>query len=46
MHLASVMDERTPNFGGEQYTVKYRNFTLDDKLLNLMGEINNAVPLI
>jgi hypothetical protein len=25
---------------------KYSNFTLDDKLLNLMGKMNNAVPLI
>jgi len=42
----SMMDGRAANFGGAQYTVKYSNFNLDDKLFNLMGEINNAVPLI
>jgi hypothetical protein len=30
----SMMDDRTANFGAAQYTVKYSNFTLDDKLLN------------
>ena len=33
----SMMDDRT---------AKYSNFTLDDNLLNLMGEMKNAVPLI
>jgi hypothetical protein len=41
-----MMDDRTANFAAAQYTVKYSNFTLDNKLLNLMGEMNNAVPLI
>jgi hypothetical protein len=41
-----MMDDRTANFGAAQYTAKYSNFTLDDKLLNLMGEMKNAVPLI
>ena len=27
-----------------QYTVKYSNFTLDGKLLNLMGKMKNAAP--
>jgi len=40
------MDERTANIRAVQYAVKYSNFTLDDKLLNLMGKMNNAVPLI
>ena len=42
----SMMDDRTANFGAAQYTVKYWNFTLDDKLLNLMGKIKNTVPVI
>ena len=42
----SVMDDRTANFGAAQYTVKYWNLTLDDKLLNLMGKIKNTVPVI
>ena len=42
----SMMDDRTANFAAAQYTVKYSNFTLDDKLLNWMGEMNNAVRLI
>jgi hypothetical protein len=41
-----MMDDRTANFGAAQYTVKYSNFTLDDKLLNLMGKMNNTVHLI
>jgi len=41
-----MMDERVDNFGAVQYPVKYSNFTLDDKSLNLIGEMNNAVPLI
>jgi hypothetical protein len=41
----SVMDDRSANFGAAQYAVNY-SFTLDDKLLNLMGKMNNAVPLI
>jgi hypothetical protein len=32
----SVMDERSANIGAAQYAVKYSNFNLDDKLLNLM----------
>jgi hypothetical protein len=39
-----MMDDRTASFGDMQYTVKYSNFTLDDRLLNLMGEMNNAFP--
>ena len=42
----SMMVDRTANFGAAQYTVKYWNFTLDDKLLNVMGKIKNTVPLI
>jgi hypothetical protein len=34
----SMMDDRTANFGAAQYTVKYSNFTLDDKLLNLVAK--------
>jgi hypothetical protein len=30
----SVMDDRTAYSGAAQYTVKYSNFTLDDKLLH------------
>jgi hypothetical protein len=41
-----MMDDRTAHFGAAQYTIKYSNFTLDDKLINLMGKMNNAVPLI
>jgi len=42
----SMMDDRSANFGAAQYTVKYSDFTLDDKLLNLMGKMNNYVHLI
>jgi hypothetical protein len=42
----SMMDDRSANSGTVQYAVMYSNFTLDDKLLNLMGKMNNAVPLI
>ena len=42
----SMMDDRRANFGAAHYTVKYSDFTLDDKLLYLMGKMNNAVPLI
>jgi hypothetical protein len=42
----SVMDDRSANFAAAQYAIKYSNFTSDDKLLNLMGKMNNAVPLI
>jgi hypothetical protein len=42
----SMMDDRSANFGAAQYRVKYSNFPLDDKLLNLMDKMNNAVPLI
>jgi hypothetical protein len=34
----SVMDDRSANFEAAQYAVKYSNFTLGDKLLNLMGK--------
>jgi hypothetical protein len=43
---APSMMDRTANFGAEQNAVKYSNFTLDDKLLSIMEEMNNAVPLI
>jgi hypothetical protein len=33
-------------FGAAQYPGRYSNFTLDDKLLNIMDEMNNAVPII
>jgi hypothetical protein len=48
LHAAanSAMDDGTANFEAAQYPVRYSNFTLDDELLSLMGEINNAVPLI
>jgi hypothetical protein len=36
-----MMDDRTANFGAAQYAVRYTNFTVDDKLLNLMVKINN-----
>jgi hypothetical protein len=39
------MEDRTPNFGAAQCTVKYSNFTLDDELLSLMVKMNNAGPL-
>jgi hypothetical protein len=42
----SMMVDRTANFGAAQYTVKYSNFTLDDKLLKFMGKMNNAVSLL
>jgi hypothetical protein len=29
---------------GSNYPLKYSNFILDDKLFNLMCEMNNAVP--
>jgi len=32
---SSMMDDRADNFGAAQYQVKYSNFTLDDKFLNL-----------
>jgi len=41
-----MTDDRRANFGAAHYAVKYSDFTLDDKLLNLMGKMNNAVPLI
>jgi hypothetical protein len=42
----SIMDERRANFGAAQYAAKYSNFTLDDKFINLVAKMNNAVPLI
>jgi hypothetical protein len=41
-----MMDDRTANFEAVQYAVKYSNFNLNDKLLNLLGKMNNAVQLI
>jgi hypothetical protein len=41
-----MMDGRSNNFGAAQYSVKYSNFTLDDIFFNLMGKMNNVVPLI
>jgi hypothetical protein len=38
--------DRTANFGAAQNAVKYSNFILFNKLLNLMDEMNNAAPLI
>ena len=42
----SVMDKGKANFRAAQYPGRYSDFTLDDKLINLMCKINNAVPLI
>jgi len=39
-----MMGDRADNFGAVQYQVKYSNFTLNDKFLDLMGEMNNPVP--
>ena len=41
-----MMDKGKANFGDAQYLSRYSNFTLDDKLFNLMCKTNNAVPLI
>jgi hypothetical protein len=41
-----MMDGGAANFGAEQYPIRYSNFTLDDKLLNLMDKIHYAVILI
>jgi hypothetical protein len=41
-----MMDGGAGNFGAVQYPDRYSNFTLEDKLLNFMCEMNNAVPLI
>jgi len=43
---SSMMDGGAANFGAVQYPGRYSNFTLDDKLFNLMCKMNNAVPLI
>jgi hypothetical protein len=40
------MDGGAANFGAVQYPRRYSKSTLDDKLFNLMGEMNNAVPII
>jgi hypothetical protein len=37
------MDGGADNFGAAQYQGRYSNFTLDDKLFNLMYKTNNAV---
>jgi hypothetical protein len=41
-----MMNGAAANGGAAQYTVRYSNFTVYDKLLNLTHEINNAVTLI
>jgi hypothetical protein len=41
-----MMDGGAANFGATQYTGIYSKSTLDDKLLNFMGEMNKDVPLI
>ena len=41
-----MMDKGKANFGAVQYPGRHSDFTLDDKLFNLMCEMNNAVPLI
>jgi hypothetical protein len=43
---SSMMDGGAANFGAVQYPGRYSNFTLDDKLLNLMDKLNYAVALI
>ena len=39
------MDGGATNFGAPQYPGTYSKSTMDDKLFNIMGEMNNAVPL-
>ena len=41
-----MMEDRVDNVGAAQNLLKYSNFTLDDKFLNLIGKMNNAVRLI
>jgi hypothetical protein len=41
-----MMDGRAANFGTAQYPGRYSKSTLNDKFLNLMCEMYNAVPLI
>jgi hypothetical protein len=41
-----MIDDTVDNFGAAQYPGRYPNFTLDDKLFNLMCKMNNAVPII
>ena len=41
----SMMDSGAANFRTVHYPGTYSKSTLDDKLFNLMGEMNNAVPL-
>jgi hypothetical protein len=41
-----LVDGGAANFGAAQYPGRYSNFILDDKLFNIMCEMNNAVPLI
>jgi len=38
-----MMDGGAANFGATRYPGRYSNCTLDDKLFNLMWELNNAV---
>jgi len=40
-----MMDGGAANFGAAQCPLKYSNFTLDDKLFNIVCEMNNAVQL-
>jgi len=48
LHVSAsiMMDGGADNFGTAHYPVKYSKFTLVDKFLNLMGEMNNPVRLI
>jgi hypothetical protein len=43
---SSMMYGGAANFGAAQYQGRDSKFTLDDKSLNLMCKMNNAVPLI
>ena len=42
----SMMDSEATNFAASQYGGTYSKPTLNDKLFDIMGEMNNAVPLI
>jgi len=41
-----MMDDRVDNFGAVQYPVNYSKLISDDEFLNVIGEMNNAAPLI
>jgi len=41
-----MMDGGAANYGAARYPGRSSNCSLDDKLFNLMHEMNNAVPLI